>query len=139
MILSISLAWPTKEKRDKAAQRFRAAVVQFEEAVRAANSASELDADATGTGVGAGLDGGAEHGAAARSTGPNVAWLWKEMVQNGAPHEVRANAWLTLAWVRRCIHREEPRLFWAAVVAGVFVGSAWIYDLARALAELLTT
>jgi len=133
MIPSISLAWPPKHAREHAAQTFADAVVQFESAVNA-----PLDGEGDGaTAGGLGEEGSNGRGVAAQGAEIDAAQLWKEMVQNGAPQEVRANAWLTLAWARRCIRREEPRLFWAAVAAGGFVGSAWIYDLARSLAELL--
>jgi hypothetical protein len=65
----------------------------------------------------------------------DVTQAWREIVQNNAPQEVRNNAWLMVSWAVWCFRYEEPRLYWAAAIACLLVGSAWVYDAARAVAE----
>lgn len=131
MMPIVSMAWPSKQQRVLAARSFDEAVEAFEAAVESAYAMHEADR----TGDEQDWDRDAVEAACAPGPAIDVSRLWRDVVQNGAPQEIRANGWLTLAWARRCIRREEPRLYWVSVAAGLFVGSAWVFDLVRAIAE----
>jgi hypothetical protein len=135
-MLGVSWRLPSGEQRRAARGAFSEMVRSFEAAIGLRPTSDPAPQAATP--VAPAAQEPSSEGAAASPTQAeflDVMHAWREIVQNNAPQDVRSNAWLIVSWAVWCFRYEEPRLYWAAAIACLLVGSAWVYDAARAVAE----
>jgi len=105
--------WPSRASWGEARQAFGAALTVFRSEVQSAEDHLAADPEAE-------PDASVDQMA-----------IWKRVGREGAPEQVRANAWLLLAWGCWCVKAEEPALLWIGGIAAGLLTLTAVYPAVR--------